>query len=57
MSSGGKTQASVGHVCIEVSNLRNSRKFYEALLGKLDFKAIMDTKEIKIKKKGDVIQR
>jgi predicted lactoylglutathione lyase len=45
MSSKGKTGAIVGHVCIEVSNLQNSRVFYEALLGKLDFKTITDTKE------------
>ena len=45
MSSEGKTRATLGHICIEVSDLRNSRKFYEVLLGKLDFKVIMDTKE------------
>jgi len=45
VSSGGKTGATLGHICIEVSDLRNSRKFYEVLLGKLDSKVIMDTKE------------
>ena len=45
MSSEGKTRATLGHICIEVSDLRNSRKFYEVLLGKLDSKVIMDTKE------------
>jgi predicted lactoylglutathione lyase len=45
MSFKGKTNATLGHVCIEVSNLENSRKFYEVLLNKLDFKVIMDTKE------------
>jgi len=45
MSSKRKTAATLGHLCIEVSNLSNSRRFYEALLGKLDFKTIMDTRE------------
>jgi len=45
MSSEGKTRATLGHVCIEVSSLRYSSKFYEALLGKLDFKVMMDTRE------------
>ncbi|HML02338.1 MAG TPA: hypothetical protein VK487_03080 [Candidatus Bathyarchaeia archaeon] len=45
MSLEGKTRATLGHICIEVSDLRNSGKFYEVLLVKLDFKVIMDTKE------------
>ena len=38
-----QTQAIVGHVGIEVSNLGNSKKFYKTLLGALGFKIIMDT--------------
>jgi hypothetical protein len=37
--------AIVGHVGIEVSNLRNSGNFYKALLEGLDFKIIMDTED------------
>jgi len=40
-----QTQAIVGHVGIEVSNLSNSKKFYKALLGGLGFKIIMDTED------------
>ncbi len=38
-----QTQAIVGHVGIEVSNLQNSKKFYKTLLGALGFKITMDT--------------
>ena len=40
-----QTQAIVGHVGIEVSNLSNSKKFYRTLLGGLGFKIIMDTED------------
>lgn len=43
--SGKRVQAVVGHVGIEVSSLKKSRKFYEDLLGELEFKVIMDTEE------------
>jgi catechol 2,3-dioxygenase-like lactoylglutathione lyase family enzyme len=45
MVSHKQTQAVVGHVGIEVTNLRNSKKFYKALLGSLGFKIIMDTED------------
>ena len=45
MNTAGKTGITLGHVCIEVSNLQISRRFYEALLGELAFKTIVDTKE------------
>lgn len=38
-----QTQAIVGHVGIEVSNLENSKKSYKTLLGALGLKIIMDT--------------
>jgi catechol 2,3-dioxygenase-like lactoylglutathione lyase family enzyme len=38
-------QAIIGHVGIEVSNLKNSRKFYKALLEGLGFKIVMDTED------------
>jgi catechol 2,3-dioxygenase-like lactoylglutathione lyase family enzyme len=40
-----QSEAIVGHVGIEVSNLNNSKKFYKALLGVLGFKTIMDTED------------
>ena len=40
-----QTQAIVGHVGIEVSNLSRSKKFYKALLNGLDFKVIMDAED------------
>ena len=40
-----QSQAIVGHVGIEVSNLNNSKKFYRTLLGGLGFKIIMDTED------------
>jgi predicted lactoylglutathione lyase len=42
MASKKQTQAIVGHIGIEVSNLMNSKKFYSALLEGLDFKVIME---------------
>jgi catechol 2,3-dioxygenase-like lactoylglutathione lyase family enzyme len=35
----------IGHVGIEVSNLKNSQRFYDTLLGGLGFKTIMDTED------------
>ncbi len=43
MVSDKQTQAIVGHVGIEVSNLKSSKKFYKTLLEALGFKIIMDT--------------
>jgi len=45
MVSNKQVQAVVGHVGIEVSSLSRSRKFYEALLGGLGFKMIMDSED------------
>lgn len=45
MVSNKQIQAIVGHVGIEVSNVSNSKKFYNALFGGLGFKVIMDTEE------------
>ncbi len=45
MVSNKQTQAIVGHVGIEVSILKNSKKFYKTLLGGLGFKIIMDTED------------
>ncbi len=38
-------QALIGHVGIEVSNLKNSRKFYTPLLEELGFKVVMDAED------------
>jgi catechol 2,3-dioxygenase-like lactoylglutathione lyase family enzyme len=40
-----RVEAVVGHVGIEVSSLKASRKFYEVLLEGLGFKVIMDSKD------------
>ena len=45
MVSSERVEAVVGHVGIEVSSLRVSRRFYEVLLGELGFKVIMDTED------------
>ena len=45
MVSNKQTEAIVGHVGIEVSILKNSRKFYKTLLEGLGFKIIMDTED------------
>jgi catechol 2,3-dioxygenase-like lactoylglutathione lyase family enzyme len=45
MVSEKQTRAIAGHVGIEVSNLGNSKKFYKALFGGLDFKVIMETED------------
>ncbi|MCJ7423160.1 VOC family protein [Candidatus Bathyarchaeota archaeon] len=45
MASDKMTQAIVGHVGIEVLSLDSSRKFYNALLGGLGLKIIMDTED------------
>jgi len=42
MVSNKPTQATVGHVGIEVTNLNHSKKFYKALLGGLGFRVMMD---------------
>ncbi len=36
-------QATFGHVGIEISDLKKSRKFYEVLLNGLNFRLVMDT--------------
>jgi predicted lactoylglutathione lyase len=36
---------SVGHVCIEISNIIRSRKFYEPMLKNLGFRTIMEEKD------------
>ena len=38
-------QATIGHVGIEISDLKVSRKFYEVLLKGLNFRLVMDTGE------------
>ena len=43
MASNKQTQAVVGHVGIEVSNLDSSKKFYKALLAGLGFRVTMET--------------
>lgn len=43
VASDRQTQAVVGHVGIEVSNLGSSKKFYTALLAGLGFSVMMDT--------------
>ena len=43
MSGDKQTQADIGHVGIEVSNLSESKNFYKILLGGLGFKIIMET--------------
>ncbi len=45
MVSDKQTQAAVGHVGIEVSDLGRSKKFYKALLGGLGFRVMMDTED------------
>ncbi len=45
MVSDKQTQAIVGHVGIEVSNLKSSEKFYKTLLEALGFNIIMDTED------------
>jgi catechol 2,3-dioxygenase-like lactoylglutathione lyase family enzyme len=45
MVSDKQTQATVGHVGIEVSSLTKSKKFYSALFGELGFKVIMDSED------------
>jgi catechol 2,3-dioxygenase-like lactoylglutathione lyase family enzyme len=40
-----RVRAVVGHVGIEVSSLKGSKKFYKALLGGLGFKVIMDSED------------
>jgi catechol 2,3-dioxygenase-like lactoylglutathione lyase family enzyme len=45
MVSNKQTQAVVGHVGIEVSDLSRSKKFYKALLGGLGFKVMMEEKD------------
>ena len=45
MNGDNQVQTTIGHVGIEVSNLRESKKFYKTLLAGLGFKVIMDTPE------------
>jgi catechol 2,3-dioxygenase-like lactoylglutathione lyase family enzyme len=45
MESDKKGQVVIGHVGIEVTNLKSSKKFYEALLSGLGFKIIMNTED------------
>jgi catechol 2,3-dioxygenase-like lactoylglutathione lyase family enzyme len=45
MASGKQVNAAVGHVGVEVSDLKKAKKFYKALLGGLGFKIIMDTED------------
>jgi catechol 2,3-dioxygenase-like lactoylglutathione lyase family enzyme len=45
MASGKMTQAIVGHVGIEVSNLSKSKGFYRALFEGLGFKPIMESED------------
>lgn len=46
MSKERRSQASVGHLGIEVTSISRSRKFYEVLLGELGCKAVMDHKDV-----------
>jgi len=43
--SGSRVEAIVGHVGIEVSSLKHSKGFYEALLGDLGLKLMMDSED------------
>jgi catechol 2,3-dioxygenase-like lactoylglutathione lyase family enzyme len=45
VASDKQTQAVVGHVGIEVSNLGISKKFYKALLAGLGFRVMMDSED------------
>ena len=45
MVPGNQSQTVIGHVGIEVSNLNNSKKFYNALFNRLGFKTIMDSND------------
>jgi len=38
-------RVSVGHICIEVSDITRSRKFYELILKNLGFRTIMEEKD------------
>ena len=42
MISEKQTQAIVGHIGIEVSDLRRSKKFYQALLNGLGFEVVLE---------------
>ncbi len=45
MAAKKKAQVAFGHIGIEVSNLKKSKKFYTALLEELGFKSIMETED------------
>ena len=45
MNTSTSSNVSVGHVCIEVSNIVRSKGFYEPLLKGLGFQVIMDEKD------------
>ncbi len=40
-----RPNVSVGHICLEVSNLAKAKGFYEPLLGQLGFKVILSDKD------------
>lgn len=45
MNANTKPEVRVGHVCIEVSNITKSRRFYEPMLKNLGFQTIMEEKD------------
>ena len=45
MNADTSPKVSVGHVCIEISSITRSRKFYEPLLKSLGFQVIMDEED------------
>lgn len=45
MNADTKPQVSVGHLCIEVSNITKSRRFYEPMLKNMGFQMIMEEKD------------
>lgn len=45
MSMNRNLKTSFGHIGIEVTNLKNSKKFYAALLEELGFKTIMESED------------
>jgi len=45
LDSGTISRVSVGHICIEVSDIAKSKKFYEPMLKSLGFQTIMEEKD------------